>query len=106
VFPDGSLCLDIIQDKWSPVYSVSTILTSIQVRRAKLHADGAAHACIACRTRQQQQRAAVSLLFRGSFRLICCTLAVPLSARPAESSLRSEQRVAGQSRCGQAAGDR
>ncbi|KAH3765858.1 rac gtpase [Pelomyxa schiedti] len=30
VFPDGTLCLDIIQDKWSPIYSVSTILTSIQ----------------------------------------------------------------------------
>ncbi len=31
VFPaDGSLCLDIIQDKWSPIYTVATILTSIQ----------------------------------------------------------------------------
>lgn len=30
VYPDGELCLDIIQDKWSPVYTVSTILTSIQ----------------------------------------------------------------------------
>lgn len=32
VYGDGSLCLDIIQDKWSPIYSVSSILTSIQVR--------------------------------------------------------------------------
>lgn len=30
VFTDGNLCLDIIQDKWSPIYSVSSILTSIQ----------------------------------------------------------------------------
>ena len=30
VYVDGSLCLDIIQDKWSPVYSVSSLLTSIQ----------------------------------------------------------------------------
>ena len=30
VFADGNLCLDIIQDKWSPVYSVASILTSIQ----------------------------------------------------------------------------
>eukprot|EP01103_Thecamoeba_quadrilineata_P000542 TRINITY_DN10471_c0_g1_i1.p1 TRINITY_DN10471_c0_g1~~TRINITY_DN10471_c0_g1_i1.p1 ORF type:complete len:159 (+),score=16.82 TRINITY_DN10471_c0_g1_i1:33-509(+) len=30
VYTDGSLCLDILQDKWSPIYSVSTILTSVQ----------------------------------------------------------------------------
>jgi len=29
VYSDGTLCLDIIQDQWSPVYTVSTILTSI-----------------------------------------------------------------------------
>jgi len=30
IFNDGSLCLDIIQDHWSPIHTVSTILTSIQ----------------------------------------------------------------------------
>lgn len=30
VYSDGSLCLDIIQDSWSPIYTVSTILSSIQ----------------------------------------------------------------------------
>ena len=30
IFPDGNLCLDIIQDKWKPIYTVATILTSIQ----------------------------------------------------------------------------
>ena len=30
VYADGTLCLDIIQDQWSPVYTTSTILTSIQ----------------------------------------------------------------------------
>eukprot|EP00003_Mantamonas_plastica_P010876 TRINITY_DN20409_c0_g1_i1.p1 TRINITY_DN20409_c0_g1~~TRINITY_DN20409_c0_g1_i1.p1 ORF type:complete len:175 (-),score=50.75 TRINITY_DN20409_c0_g1_i1:17-502(-) len=30
VYKDGSLCLDILQDKWSPIYDVSSILTSIQ----------------------------------------------------------------------------
>eukprot|EP00761_Pharyngomonas_kirbyi_P006858 gb/GECH01006867.1/.p1 GENE.gb/GECH01006867.1/~~gb/GECH01006867.1/.p1 ORF type:complete len:154 (+),score=11.80 gb/GECH01006867.1/:1-462(+) len=30
VYADGTLCLDIIQEKWTPIYSVSSILTSIQ----------------------------------------------------------------------------
>eukprot|EP01132_Coremiostelium_polycephalum_P010223 gene10223-12537_t len=31
IYPDGSICLDILNpDKWSSVYSVSTILTSIR----------------------------------------------------------------------------
>jgi ubiquitin-conjugating enzyme E2 A len=30
IFADGSLCLDIIQDKWKPIYTVSSILSSIQ----------------------------------------------------------------------------
>mmetsp|Transcript_11597 Transcript_11597/g.27566 ORF Transcript_11597/g.27566 Transcript_11597/m.27566 type:complete len:173 (-) Transcript_11597:43-561(-) len=30
VYPDGTLCLDIIQDAWKPIYTVGMILTSIQ----------------------------------------------------------------------------
>lgn len=30
VYSDGTLCLDIIQDQWSPIYTTSLILTSIQ----------------------------------------------------------------------------
>lgn len=30
VYPDGQLCLDILQNRWSPTYDVSSILTSIQ----------------------------------------------------------------------------
>eukprot|EP01125_Pyxidicula_operculata_P013033 TRINITY_DN42_c0_g1_i2.p1 TRINITY_DN42_c0_g1~~TRINITY_DN42_c0_g1_i2.p1 ORF type:complete len:131 (-),score=13.02 TRINITY_DN42_c0_g1_i2:251-643(-) len=31
VYGDGSLCLDIIQDKWKPIYNVAAILLSIRV---------------------------------------------------------------------------
>lgn len=30
VYRDGSVCLDILQDAWSPVHSVGTILTSLR----------------------------------------------------------------------------
>ena len=30
VFSDGNICLDIVQDNWSPIYTVASILTSIQ----------------------------------------------------------------------------
>mmetsp|Transcript_42490 Transcript_42490/g.83765 ORF Transcript_42490/g.83765 Transcript_42490/m.83765 type:complete len:154 (-) Transcript_42490:1209-1670(-) len=30
VFQDGTLCLDIIQDQWKPVYTIGTVLTSVQ----------------------------------------------------------------------------
>uniref|UniRef100_A0A8C4EB21 UBC core domain-containing protein n=1 Tax=Dicentrarchus labrax TaxID=13489 RepID=A0A8C4EB21_DICLA len=33
VYADGSICLDILQNRWSPTYDVSSILTSIQVNR-------------------------------------------------------------------------
>lgn len=32
VYADGAICLDILQNQWSPIYDVSAILTSIQVR--------------------------------------------------------------------------
>uniref|UniRef100_A0A8C3RI87 Ubiquitin conjugating enzyme E2 B n=1 Tax=Cyanoderma ruficeps TaxID=181631 RepID=A0A8C3RI87_9PASS len=31
VYADGSICLDILQNRWSPTYDVSSILTSIQM---------------------------------------------------------------------------
>ncbi|GLH15875.1 Ubiquitin-conjugating enzyme E2-17 kDa [Gryllus bimaculatus] len=30
IYNDGSICLDILQNKWSPTYDVAAILTSIQ----------------------------------------------------------------------------
>lgn len=34
VYNDGKICLDILQNQWSPIYDIGAILTSIQVRRA------------------------------------------------------------------------
>jgi ubiquitin-conjugating enzyme E2 A len=30
IYHDGSICLDILKDKWSPVYDVMAILTAIR----------------------------------------------------------------------------
>lgn len=30
VYNDGQICLDILQNQWSPIYDVAAILTSIQ----------------------------------------------------------------------------
>ncbi|KAI4996370.1 hypothetical protein ZWY2020_051155 [Hordeum vulgare] len=31
IYADGSICLDILQNQWIPIYDVAAILTSIQV---------------------------------------------------------------------------
>ena len=30
VYADGNLCLDLLQDQWSPCHTICTLLTSIQ----------------------------------------------------------------------------
>jgi ubiquitin-conjugating enzyme E2 A len=30
VYADGQICLDILQNQWSPIYDVAAILTSLQ----------------------------------------------------------------------------
>eukprot|EP01017_Pseudomicrothorax_dubius_P042224 TRINITY_DN6863_c0_g1_i1.p1 TRINITY_DN6863_c0_g1~~TRINITY_DN6863_c0_g1_i1.p1 ORF type:complete len:146 (-),score=27.86 TRINITY_DN6863_c0_g1_i1:85-522(-) len=30
VYADGSICLDILQNQWSPIYDIAAVLTSIQ----------------------------------------------------------------------------
>jgi ubiquitin-conjugating enzyme E2 A len=44
IFIDGSLCLDIIQDKWKPIYTVSSILSSVQSLLCDPNTDSPANA--------------------------------------------------------------
>lgn len=39
VYADGGICLDILQNRWSPTYDVSAILTSIQVIQMEFFCD-------------------------------------------------------------------
>jgi ubiquitin-protein ligase len=32
VYNDGQICLDILQNHWSPIYDVAAVLASLQVR--------------------------------------------------------------------------
>jgi hypothetical protein len=47
VYADGSICLDILQNQWSPIYDIAAILASIQVRPHSAH----------CTARDSAQRA-------------------------------------------------
>ena len=50
VYADGGICLDILQNQWSPIYDVSAILTSIQARSScsYLNADSSHGTCFRC----------------------------------------------------------
>jgi len=37
VYADGSICLDILQNQWSPIYDVAAVLTSIQASQHASH---------------------------------------------------------------------
>jgi ubiquitin-conjugating enzyme E2 A len=45
VYADGGICLDILQNQWSPIYDVSAILTSIQVRGVRVFVCARGRAC-------------------------------------------------------------
>lgn len=44
VYNDGSICLDILQNKWSPIFDISAILTSIRSLLSDPNPDSPANA--------------------------------------------------------------
>mmetsp|Transcript_20274 Transcript_20274/g.36445 ORF Transcript_20274/g.36445 Transcript_20274/m.36445 type:complete len:210 (+) Transcript_20274:255-884(+) len=55
IYGDGKICLDILQNKWSPIYDVSGILTSIQSLLSDPNADSPAN-CAASSLFRQNRR--------------------------------------------------
>jgi ubiquitin-conjugating enzyme E2 A len=54
IYADGNICLDILQNKWSPAYDVANILTSIQSLLADPNPDSPANAQAATMFREQR----------------------------------------------------
>ncbi|CAG9463956.1 unnamed protein product [Pedinophyceae sp. YPF-701] len=44
IYADGRICLDILQNKWSPIYDVGAILTSVQSLLSDPNCDSPANA--------------------------------------------------------------
>jgi len=54
VYPDGTICMDLIQDQWSPCHNTGTLLASIQVGpQLACAASTAASWSSTCRHRQR-----------------------------------------------------
>jgi hypothetical protein len=85
VYADGGICLDILQNQWSPIYDVSAILTSIQARRGGCWRAGAAR-----RRRRGAAAGARGLRRRraggGGCRGVRGGLKTPVAARPGGSA--------------------
>ena len=54
IYADGNICLDILQNKWSPAYDVANILTSIQSLLCDPNPDSLANAQAATMFRENR----------------------------------------------------
>ena len=48
IYADGSICLDILQNQWSPIYDISAILTSIQSLLCDPNPNSPANSAVFC----------------------------------------------------------
>jgi len=55
IYADGNICLDILQNKWSPAYDVANILTSIQSLLSDPNPESPANAQAAQMFRENRQ---------------------------------------------------
>ncbi|GMP41865.1 hypothetical protein CsSME_00011813 [Camellia sinensis var. sinensis] len=59
VYADGSICLDILQNQWSPIYDIAAILTSIQSMLCDPNANSPANseaALLFCENKREYNR--------------------------------------------------
>ncbi|GMP99063.1 hypothetical protein CsSME_00046696 [Camellia sinensis var. sinensis] len=59
VYADGSICLDILQNQWSPIYDIVAILTSIQSMLCDPNANSPANseaALLFCENKREYNR--------------------------------------------------
>ena len=55
IYSDGNICLDILQNKWSPAYDVANVLTSIQSLLSDPNPESPANAQAAQMFRENRQ---------------------------------------------------
>uniref|UniRef100_A0A8C0YGL8 E2 ubiquitin-conjugating enzyme n=1 Tax=Cyprinus carpio carpio TaxID=630221 RepID=A0A8C0YGL8_CYPCA len=74
VYADGSICLDILQNRWSPTYDVSSILTSIQSLLDEPNPNSPANSQAAqlYQENKREYEKRVSAIVEQSWRDICC----------------------------------
>ena len=69
VYANGELCLDILQNRWSPTYDVAAILTSIQ---SLLH-DPNPNRYVSCHLTRKSRKCRSSIAISRKYERICST---------------------------------
>ena len=88
VYADGGICLDILQNRWSPTYDVSAILTSIQSLLDEPNPNSAANS-VAAQLYQENRREykkRVAAIVEQSWQSYSTEESNPTSGSPSEAN--------------------